>query len=97
MIIYRKYIFNSQEQANTLIETLEENSHTIKMLGFLPLEIQDENSPIQHSTNYSVDVLWENLPLDDNDNPIIPNGWDMFTLSGKDTYKHTFLGWEYEL
>jgi len=100
---YKKYIFDSESQANQMINDLGDNiKHLIVKLGHLPIEeaVYDEdgneiNSPI-YSDKYSVDVLWKELEKDENDNTIYPEGWKEKELSGLNSYKHHFLGWEYD-
>lgn len=112
MIIYQKYSFNSQRQAEELINQLgyemedgmkyPTHPHTISNLGFLiktPATYDGDNNqltPSIYHSKWSVDVLWKRLPLDEEDNVIFPEGWQDYLLTGLESYKHSFYGWEYE-
>lgn len=111
MRYYKKYTFDSKEQAEGLINalpTIEEEGitypnyrHTIVKLGYLPVsggeydEAGIEISPPVYSDKYSVDVLWKGLELDDNGDPIYPEGWQQYLLTGLDSYMHNFYGLTY--
>jgi len=110
-IIYQKYTFDSQEQADNLIDQLgyvvEEGVnyptylHTVSNLGFLiktPATYDDEGhqlTPPVYYDKWSVDVLWRNLPENEEGNPIFPDGWQEYLLTGLSHYQHGFLGWTY--
>jgi hypothetical protein len=105
-MIYKKYSFQSEAQAIALIDALgtfvEEGKvypshiHTVVKLGFLPTNIPEgEEIPI-FSDKYSVDVLWRGLEVDENDNPIYPEGWQEYLVKGLSSYKHNFYGLTYE-
>lgn len=100
---YGKYTFDTVDEATQLISALEENNHLIVKLGYIELEsaIYDEDgeevTPAVYSDKYSVDVLWKDLELDENDEPIYPDGWQENQLIGLDSYKHNFFGLEYVL
>lgn len=112
MRYYRKYTFDSKQQADDLINalpTIEDegivypnHKHTIVKLGFLPLdegeydEEGNEITPPILSDKYSVDVLWKGLDLDDNDEPIYPDGWQQYLLTGLNHYMHNFFGLTYD-
>jgi hypothetical protein len=112
MKYYKKYTFDSKQQADDFINalpTIEEDGvvypdygHTIVRLGHLPIEyaVYDEDlneiSPGIYSDKYSVDVLWKGLDIDENGDAIFPSGWVEKELSGLDSYKHNFYGLTYE-
>jgi len=95
-MIYKKYSFDSEEEAVALINSLGENNHTVVKLGFLPVGDADEETPPTFSDKYSVDVLWKGLELDENENPIFPEGWVENELNGLSKYKHNFYGLTFE-
>jgi hypothetical protein len=101
-MIYKKYSFQSEAQAVALIDalgTFEEEGkvypshiHTVVKLGFLPTNVADEETPPTFSDKYSVDVLWRGLKLDEEENPIFPEGWVENELNSLLNYKHNFFG-----
>ena len=101
-MIYKKYSFDSEARAIGLINalgTFEEegkvypnHAHTVVKLGFLPLGDPDEETPPTFSDKYSVDVLWKGLEVDEENNPIFPEGWKENELKSLLNYKHNFLG-----
>lgn len=95
-MIYKKYSFESEVQALALIDALAENNHTVVKLGFLQIGDADEETPPTFSDKYSVDVLWKGLELDENENPIFPEGWVDNELNGLSKYKHNFYGLTFE-
>lgn len=111
MRYYKKYTFDSKEQAEGLINalpTVEEDNivypdyrHTVMELGYLTISSGEydgagvEISPPIVSDKYSVDVLWKGLELDDNGKPIFPEGWEHYLLVGLDSYMHEFYGLTY--
>jgi len=105
-MIYKKYSFDSEAQAVALIDALgifeEEGKiypshiHSVVKLGFLPKNVAEgEEVPIL-SDKYAVDVLWRGLEVDENDNPIYPEGWQEYLVTGLSSYKHNFFGLTYE-
>lgn len=78
------------------------HNHSIVRLGFLPIEdaVYDENgNVITHtvfSEKYSVDVLWSDLEVDNEEEPIYPVGWSEYTTTGLENYKHEFSSYKYE-
>ena len=95
-MIYKKYSFDSEAQAVELIDALAKNNHTLVKLGFLQIGDADEETPPTFSDKYSVDVLWKGLELDENENPIFPDGWVENELNGLSKYKHNFYGLTFE-
>ena len=105
-MIYKKYSFDSEAQAVALIDalgTFEEEGkiypshiHTVVKLGFLPVGDADEETPPTFSDKYSVDVLWRGLELDEEGNPIFPEGWVEYEVKGLAKYKHNFYGLTFE-
>ena len=105
-MIYKKYNFESEVQAITLIDALgtfvEEgkvypsHAHTVVKLGFLPTNIPDEETLPTFSNKYSVDVLWKGLEVDEENNPIFPEGWKDYELKSLLNYKHNFFGLTFE-
>ncbi len=95
-MIYKKYSFQSEAQAVALIDALGENNNTVVKLGFLQIGDADEETPPTFSDKYSVDVLWRGLEVDENENPIFPDGWKEFELNGLSKYKHNFYGLTFE-
>lgn len=101
-MIYKKYSFDSESEALDLIhdlghyvendEVYPSHNHTVVKLGFLQIGDSDEETPPIFSNKYSVDVLWKDLELDENANPIFPEGWVEFELNGLSKYKHNFYG-----
>ena len=101
-MIYKKYSFQSEAQAVALIDalgTFEEEGkvypshiHTVVKLGFLPFGDADEETPPKFSDKYSVDVLWRGLEVDENENPIFPEGWVENELNSLLNYRHNFFG-----
>lgn len=88
-----KYEFDSKEQAQTKIEGLSENSHSIVELGFLTLEHAIYNgeeliSEAVLSDKYSVDVLWNGLT----DHPY---GWKSYSIDLDNNGSHSFYGVDY--
>jgi hypothetical protein len=112
MKYYKKYTFDSKEQAEGLINALptiiEEGvvypnyRHTIVKLGYLPIHSGEYNEegeeifPPVYSDKYSVDVLWKGLELDEDGEPIFPEGWEQYLLTGLDSYMHNFYGLTYD-
>lgn len=104
-MIYKKYSFQSEAQAIALIDALgtfvEEGKvypshiHTVVKLGFLPTNIPEGEEISTFSDKYSVDVLWRGLEVDENDNPIYPEGWQEYLVNGLSSYKHNFFGLTY--
>jgi hypothetical protein len=96
MRFYKKYTFDSESQANQMINDLGDNiKHSIVKLGYLSNDEDEKENPI-FSDKYSVDVLWRELSQDENGNTIYPDNWKEKELSGLNSYKHHFLGWEYD-
>jgi len=91
-MIYKKYSFDSEAQVIGLINDLGENNHTVVKLGFLQIGDADEETPPTFSDKYSVDVLWRGLEVDENVNPIFPEGWKEFELNSLLNYRHNFFG-----
>jgi len=91
-MIYKKYSFDSEAQVIGLINALGENNHTVVKLGFLQIGDADEETPPTFSDKYSVDVLWRDLEVDENENPIFPEGWKEFELNSLLNYRHNFFG-----
>ena len=99
--IFKKYEFNSQEQAETKIAALPhteidgvshlDGGHTIVKLGYLYIEqpTYDENGEIEtegvQSDKYSIDVLWNDLESS-------PYGWASYEITVDGNGSHTFLG-----
>jgi hypothetical protein len=105
-MIYKKYSFQSESEALDLIhdlghyvengEVFASYKHTVVKLGFLQVGDADEETPPTFSDKYSVDVLWKDLELDKNENPIFPEGWVENELNGLSKYKHNFNGLTFE-
>lgn len=111
MKYYKKYTFDSKEQAEGLINALptyEEGGvvypnyrHIIVKLGYLPIHSGEYNEegeeifPPVYSDKYSVDVLWKGLELDEDGEPIFPEGWEQYILTGLSKYMHDFYGLTY--
>ena len=100
MIHYKKYLFDSKQEAMTYINNLgtfqgidgleyKLHNHVIVTLGFLP----KNNST--YSDKYAVDVLWRGLEVDENGEAIYPEGWFEKELTTPTDYKHDFIGYIY--
>ena len=101
MELFKKYEFNSKEQAETKIAALPhtevdgesylEGNHTIVHLGHLWIEepTYDIEGNIETesvtSDKYSVDVLWQGLESS-------PYGWASYEINVEGNGSHTFLG-----
>ena len=101
MELFKKYEFNSQEQAEQKIAALPhseldgesylDGGHTIVHLGYLWIEepTYDEQGEIETegvaSDKYSVDVLWKDLDSS-------PYGWASYEITVEGNGAHTFLG-----
>lgn len=104
MKLFKKYEFNSQEQAESKIAALPhievdgesylEANHTIVKLGYLYTEepTYDENGDLLtegvQSDSYSVDVLWDGLESS-------PYGWASYEITVEGNGVHTFAGWSF--
>lgn len=111
MIIYQKYSFDSQAYAEDLIdqlvfvgvdgETYPLYQHTVSNYGFLiktPPTFDDEGhqlTPPIYYDKWAVDVLWRDLPQDEEGNIIFPEGWQEYLLTGLRPYKRGYIGWSY--
>lgn len=90
---FKKYEFESEEQAKQYIDALGENNNDIVELGFLVIEqgtYDDDGNvitPPTMSDKYSVDVIWHDKKDKD---------WKDFRikLNGKQN-SHSFMGWNY--
>lgn len=101
MKLFKKYEFNSQEQAEQKIadlphievdgESYLEGNHTIVKLGYLWIEepVYNEDLEIEtegiQSDKYSIDVLWDGLSES-------PYGWKSYEISVEGNGVHTFAG-----
>jgi len=101
MELFKKYEFDSQEQAETKIAALPhtevdgvsylEGNHTIVKLGYIVTntpeydENGDEVVAPIYSDKYSVDVLWNGLEKS-------PYGWASYEITVEGNGVHTFLG-----
>lgn len=101
MELFKKYEFNSKEQAETKIAALPhsefdgesylDGGHTIVHLGYLITnepEWDEEGNEIvapEYSDKYSVDVLWQDLDSS-------PYGWASYEITVEGNGSHTFLG-----
>lgn len=101
MELFKKYEFNSKEQAETKIAALPhsefdgesylDGGHTIVHLGYLITnepEWDEEGNEIvapEYSDKYSVDVLWQGLESS-------PYGWASYEINVEGNGVHTFLG-----
>jgi len=101
MELFKKYEFNSKEQAEQKIAALPhievdgerylDGGHTIVHLGHLWIEepTYDEQGEIVtegvSSDKYSVDVLWQDLDSS-------PYGWASYEITVEGNGAHTFLG-----
>lgn len=101
MKLFKKYEFNSQEQAETKIaglphievdgESYLEGNHTIVKLGYLYTEQPtfDADGEIEtegvQSDKYSIDVLWDGLDSS-------PYGWASYEVEPEGNGVHTFAG-----
>lgn len=96
-----KYEFNSKEQADSKIESLEVNeegspthNHTIVRLGNIVLskatydEDGNELTPAVHSDKYHVDVLWQGIDSH-------PYGWATYAIDLDNEGSHGFFGVSY--
>lgn len=102
--LFKKYEFDSQEQAEEKIAALPHNTddegnkwlearHTIVKLGYLwinePVYDMDEIvTEGEQSDKYSVDVLWEGLDES-------PYGWKSYEVNPEGNGVHTFAGWTF--
>jgi len=101
MKLFKKYEFNSQEQAEQKIAALPhlevdgesylEGSYTIVKLGYLWITeptFDAEGKLLTEgvaSDKYSVDVLWQDLDSS-------PYGWASYEITVEGNGSHTFLG-----
>ena len=101
MELFKKYEFNSKEQAETKIAALPhsefdgesylDGGHTIVHLGYLITnepEWDEEGNEIvapEYSDKYSVDVLWQDLDSS-------PYGWASYEINVEGNGVHTFAG-----
>ena len=101
MELFKKYEFNSKEQADTKIAALPhttdddvsylDGGHTIVHLGYLWIEqptFDAEGELLTEgvaSDKYSVDVLWQDLDSS-------PYGWASYEITVEGNGAHTFLG-----
>ena len=101
MELFKKYEFNSKEQAEQKIAALPhsefdgesylDGGHTIVHLGYLITnepEWDEEGNEIvapEYSDKYSVDVLWQDLDSS-------PYGWASYEITVEGNGAHTFLG-----
>lgn len=101
MELFKKYEFDSQEQAETKIAALPhievdgvsylDGNHTIVKLGYIVTntpeydENGDEIVAPIYSDKYSVDVLWNGLEKS-------PYGWASYEITVEGNGVHTFLG-----
>ena len=101
MKLFKKYEFDSQEQAEAKIdalpsETIDDikypaHNHAIVKLGFIVIEkgqYDDELNEIKapvFSNKYSVDILWDNLTES-------PYGWKSYEITVEGNGVHTFAG-----
>lgn len=101
MKLFKKYEFNSQEQAEQKIadlphievdgESYLEGSHTIVKLGYIWIEepTYDVDGNIEtdgvKSDKYSLDVLWDSLDES-------PYGWKSYEVEPQGNGVHTFAG-----
>lgn len=112
--IFKKYEFESEDLANTRIDALPTDSegntahkHSIVHLGYLwitPPVYDEEGNVVTEgvrSTMYSVDVLWVEADiLDENGEVDYPYGWRSKEVDYDETWAdpngaHTFLGWNF--
>lgn len=110
--IFKKYEFDSQEQAETRIgalptqeldgETFDAHQHVIVKLGYLwvtePTYDAEGNVETEGvaSTSYSVDVLWNKEELLEDGEVSYPYGWVSKEITVEGNGVHTFLGRNYE-
>jgi hypothetical protein len=101
MELFKKYEFNSKEQAEQKIAALPhsefdgesylDGGHTIVHLGYLWIEeptFDAEGELLTEgvaSDKYSVDVLWQDLESS-------PYGWASYEITVEGNGAHTFLG-----
>ena len=101
MELFKKYEFNSKEQAETKIAALPhteiddvshlDGGHTIVKLGHLWITepTYDEQGEVETegvaSDKYSVDVLWQGLESS-------PYGWASYEVEPEGNGVHTFAG-----
>ena len=101
MELFKKYEFNSKEQADTKIAALPhteidgenylDGGHTIVHLGYLWITepTYDEQGEVETegvaSDKYSVDVLWKGLESS-------PYGWASYEINVEGNGVHTFAG-----
>ena len=101
MELFKKYEFNSKEQAETKIAALPhitdgeqsylDGGHTIVHLGYLWITeptFDAEGELLTEgvaSDKYSVDVLWQDLDSS-------PYGWASYEITVEGNGAHTFLG-----
>ena len=92
--LFKKYEFNSQEQAEQKITALGTAQHTVVKLGYLwttkPTFDDEGNVETEGvaSDKYSVDVLWNDLDSS-------PYGWGSYEITCKGNGAHTFAGWTF--
>jgi len=90
-----KYEFDSLEQANSKIEALGDNIHTIVRLGNIVLEqgeYDEEGNEVVAPTlsdKYSVDVLWQGIESH-------PYGWATKSINIESEGVHGFAGVSYQ-
>ena len=101
MELFKKYEFNSKEQAEQKIAALPhttddnvsylDGGHTIVHLGYLWIEEPTYDAEGElltegvTSDKYSVDVLWQDLDSS-------PYGWASYEITVEGNGAHTFLG-----
>lgn len=101
MELFKKYEFNSKEQAETKIAALPhteidgesylDGGHTIVHLGYLWVEEPtfDAEGNVETegvaSDKYSIDVLWQGLESS-------PYGWASYEINVEGNGVHTFAG-----
>ena len=105
MELFKKYEFNSKEQAEQKIAALPhsefdgesylDGGHTIVHLGYLWITEPTFNEQGEIETEgvasdkYSVDVLWQGLESS-------PEGWGAYEITVEGSGVHTFGGIDYE-
>ena len=84
--MFRKYEFNSKEEAQQMIDALgEEHKHSIVKLGNIVLVAGDENTAPVISDKYHIDVLWSDTA---------PSDWQPFEVWCKPVGMHVFANSE---
>tara|TARA_R110002074_G_scaffold182548_1_gene347468 strand:- start:538 stop:861 length:324 start_codon:yes stop_codon:yes gene_type:complete len=100
-----KYSFDSKEQVQAKIDTLNEepNKHTFVHLGNIVLEpaVINEDGEIETeavlSEKWHLDVLWVDLEADEDEEIDHPYGWKSRSVNVDGDGVHAFFGLNYNL